>query len=205
MNLTIGSGDIASLMSGKDTAAFKGLLRKFISDDKPYYNALASPIDACRIGAIIESRYLDILPDNYMVQYKVTSEEMDAFTSSIDFAKIESGKIVDFDELKSIYFADFIEHIEPLRNEPSDVYLPIIRKKFKKYYNQVQAQLFCSGLQSANLVFVPVYSYDDDDNEMRKISENEIVKLRIQRDECAINEIKERGMIFQKIKDFFKQ
>ena len=54
----IGSGDIKSLMSGKSTQAHLSLLRRFVSDVKPFYNAKASPIDACRIGAILEDRYL---------------------------------------------------------------------------------------------------------------------------------------------------
>lgn len=201
MNLVIGSGDISALMAGKNTEAFQNLLRKFVASEKPVYNALASPIDALRTGAILEKRYLETLPDNYMVQYKVTNQEMDVFTSSIDFAKIEGGKIVDFDELKTMYFTDFIEHIEPIRNGE---YLHVIKKKFKKYYNQIQIQLFCSGLDSANLVFIPVYSYDDNENEMRMIQDNEIVKFRIHRDEEVISKIREKAELFQTIKNYFK-
>lgn len=201
MNLVIGSGDISALMAGKNTVAFQNLLRKFVAAEKPFYNALASPIDALRTGAILEKRYLALLPDNYMVQYKVTNPEMDVFTSSIDFAKIEGGKIVDFDELKSMYFADFVELIEPIRNGD---YMDVIKKKFKKYYNQVQIQLFCSGLDSANLVFIPVYSYNDEENELREIKANEVAKFRIYRDEEVINTIREKAMLFQTIKDYFK-
>lgn len=201
MNLVIGSGDISALMAGKNTVAFQNLLRKFVAAEKPFYNALASPVDALRTGAILEKRYLALLPDNYMVQYKVTNPEMDVFTSSIDFAKIEGGKIVDFDELKSMYFADFVELIEPIRN--SD-YMDVIKKKFKKYYNQVQIQLFCSGLDSANLVFIPVYSYNDEENELREIKANEVAKFRIYRDEEVINTIREKAVLFQTIKDYFK-
>lgn len=201
MNLVIGSGDISALMAGKNTVAFQNLLRKFVAAEKPFYNALASPIDALRTGAILEKRYLATLPDNYMVQYKVTNPEMDVFTSSIDFAKIEGGKIVDFDELKSMYFADFVELIEPIRNGD---YMDVIKKKFKKYYNQVQIQLFCSGLDSANLVFIPVYSYNDEENELREIKANEVAKFRIYRDEEVINTIREKAVLFQTIKDYFK-
>lgn len=201
MNLVIGSGDISALMAGKNTVAFQNLLRKFVAAEKPFYNALASPVDALRTGAILEKRYLALLPDNYMVQYKVTNPEMDVFTSSIDFAKIEGGKIVDFDELKSMYFADFVELIEPIRNGD---YMDVIKKKFKKYYNQVQIQLFCSGLDSANLVFIPVYSYNDEDNELREIKANEVAKFRIYRDEEVINTIREKAVLFQTIKDYFK-
>lgn len=201
MNLVIGSGEISALMADKNTEAFQNLLRKFVAAEKPVYNALASPIDALRTGAILEKRYLETLPDNYMVQYKLTNPEMDVFTSSIDFAKIEGGKIVDFDELKTIYFTDFIEHIEPIRNGE---YLPVIKKKFKKYYNQIQIQLFCSGLDSANLVFIPVYSYDDNENELRMIQDNEVVKFRIHMDEEVISKIREKAELFQTIKNYFK-
>lgn len=205
MNLTIGSGDIGALMAGRDTVTFQNLLRKFVAADKPYYNALASPIDQFRIGAILENRYLETLPDCYMVQYKVTCADMDVFTSSLDFARIEGGKVADFDELKSLHFDDFLSKIEPIRGTEADVYIPVIRKHFKKYYNQVQAQLMCAGLQAANLVFVPVYNYDDDENKARTIEEYECAKFRIRRDEKTISAIKEKGKLFQTIKDYFKK
>jgi hypothetical protein len=64
MNLTIGSGDVAALMAGKDTKTFGDLMRKFVDENKPYYNALASPIDALRTGAILEKNYLLTLYDD---------------------------------------------------------------------------------------------------------------------------------------------
>jgi predicted transcriptional regulator len=69
----------------------------------------------------------------------------------------------------------------------------------------VQAQLFCSKLESANIVFVSVDSYIDEENIFRKIQENEYSKFRIYRDESIISQIKERGKIFQTIKDYFKE
>lgn len=205
MNLTVGSGDIGSIMAGIHTKTYKDFIRKFLAEEKPYYNALASPINALRTGAILESNYLRFLPDNYYSQYKVTSKEMDCFTSSIDFAKLENGKIVDFDELKTMFFVDYIDLIEPLKGEQAEVYLPVIKKKFKKYYQQVQTQLYCSGLQSCNLVFLVVNSYDDDENTSRVITSNDIAVFRINRDEKVIESIKSRGVFFQGIKDHFKQ
>ena len=205
MNLTIGSGDITALMAGNHTKAYQDLWRKFTADGKPYYNALASPIDALRAGAILEDRYLLTLPNDYFIQHKVTSKEMDVFTSSLDFARIEKGIVSDFDELKTIYFPDFIDKIEPYRNaSPSDC-ISMIKKEFKKYYQQVQIQLYCSGLSSAYLVFLSVMSYDDDENNARIIQPNEYIKFRIYRDEEVISSITNRGLIFQKVKDNFKK
>ena len=204
MNLTIGSGDISALMAGVNTKTFGDLMRKFVDENKPYYNAFASPIDALRTGAILEQNYLKILTDDYFIQYKVTNEEMDVFTSSLDFAKINNGKVVDFDELKTIHFTDYITLIQPLQSMDERQQNEYIKKKFKKYHNQVQAQLFCSGLQSANLVFLSVDSYNDEENLMREIQENEYLKVRIIRDETTINQIKEKGNIFQTIKNHFK-
>lgn len=204
MNLTIGSGDVGSIMAGIHTKAYQNFLRKFVAEDKPYYNALASPIHALRTGAILEDNYLRYLPENYYPQYKATSKEMDCFTSSIDFAKIEKGEIVDFDELKTMFFADYIEIIEPLKGEAPEVYLPVIKKKFKKHYQQVQDQMFCADLQCCNLVFLIVNTYDDEENRSRIITDSDIAKFRIERDEKTISSIKQRGAFFQSIKDQFK-
>jgi hypothetical protein len=195
----IGSGDVSSLLAGKDTESFKGLLRRFVSGEKPYYNALASPIDALRTGAILEDRYLEILPEGYYAQYRVISNEMDVFRASLDFARLDGGKVVDFDELKTCSLDDFLK----LR-DLGDHYVDLIRKSYKKYYNQIQEQLYCSGLDEAGLVFLVAYSYVDEENRAREIRENEYVRFGICRDETVISQIKERGRIFQQIKDFFK-
>ena len=102
ISMYIGSGDVAALLAGMDTQTHQKLLQRFVSGEKPYYNAKASPIDALRTGAILEDRYLLTLPDNFFAQYVVVSKEMDVFKSSLDFAKIENGEVVDFDELKSV-------------------------------------------------------------------------------------------------------
>ena len=199
-SMYIGSSDTSTLLSDKNSYGFKKLLQRFVSDEKPYYNAKASPIDALRIGAILEDCYHKILPDNYFSQYKVISDEINVFRASLDFAKLEKGKVVDFDELKTCSFGDFLKLPKLDEN-----YIDIIKKKYKNYYNQIQEQLFCSGLDSANLVFLSVHSYDDNENYHREIKENEYVKFRIFRDEKVIEAIKERGKFFQQIKDFFNR
>ena len=202
MNLIIGSGYIRPYLSGTQTKGFAKLIQKFVADDKPYYNSLASPIDALRTGAILEQRYLSLLDDSYFIQYKVTNETYDVLRSSIDFAKIENGKIVDFDELKTIWFTDFLDVIIPITELPKDEQINVIKKKFKANYNQVQFQLYCSGLDSANLVFLSANSYDDEENKMRQISPNEYYKFRVKRDNEVIYKIEKRAKFFQNIKDF---
>ena len=200
----IGSGDVHALMMGKDTKGHLSLLQRFVSDDIPYYNAKASPIDALRTGAILEDRYLQILPDAYFVQYVVRSDEMDVFKCSLDFARINDGRVVDFDELKTISFNDYIDQVQPIRDD-NDALLEYLRKKHKAYYYQVQEQLFCTHLDACNLVFLSVLSYDDAENEVRDIKPNEYCRVRVPRDEKAISEIKERGRIFQQLKDYYNK
>lgn len=194
----IGSGDVSSLLSGLNTQAYHKLLQRFVSNEKPNYNAKSSPIDALRTGAILEDRYFMVLEDDYYTQYKATCKEMDVLTSTIDFAKIDNGNIIDFDELKSCNFDDFLL----IQTAHSEDNLDYIKKNYKSNYNQVQEQLLCSGLNEANLVFLVVYSYDDEENMSRDIKPNEYVKFRVKRDESVISLIKERAKIFQTIKDY---
>lgn len=198
----IGSGDINALMAGKTTQSHISLMQRFVSGIKPYYNSKASPIDALRTGAILEDRYLLTLPENYFSQYVCVSNEMDVFKCSIDFAKIENGEIVDFDELKTISLSDYLENIIPIKNTNS-LLIEYLKKKHKPYYNQVQEQLYCTELDECNLTFLSVLSYNDEENYNRIIKDNEFVKIRIKRDEKVINGIKERGCIFQQIKDYY--
>lgn len=201
MYLTIGSGDVRPLLSGLHTKGYSDLWRKFTSDSPPHYNAFASPIDALRTGAILETAYLQYLPADYFSQVKTTCQKMDVLTASIDFAKIQGGKIVDFDELKTIYLTDYlsiVRSIAEVNDEPSR--LKSIKKKFKTSYQQVQFQLLCTGLDSANLVFMSVETYDDFENEIREISDNDVTKFRIPRDPEVIDFIVERAAIFQAVK-----
>lgn len=198
----IGSGDVHALMSGKNTKSHIALMQRFVSGVKPCYNAFASPIDALRTGAILENRYLLTLPDNYFSQYVVQSDEMDVFKCSIDFARIDKGKLTDFDELKTLYLSDYLDFIEPIKHD-NHALVEYVCKKHKAYYYQVQEQLFCTHLASCNLVFLSVTTYDDEINWRRDIHPNEYCKIRIERDEKAINEIKSRALIFQQLKDFY--
>lgn len=200
-SMYIGSGDVSAIMSGMKTKTFAKILQRFVSDEIPYYNAKASPIDALRTGAILEERYLLVIGDEYYPQVRAASKEMDVFKCSLDFAKLESSKIVDFEELKTCSFNDFLE-LEQFRNTDGTEF---IKKKYKKYYYQIQQQLFCTGLDSAVMTFLAVYSYDDEVNYTRDIKENEYIKFRISRDETAIEKIKERGQIFQQIKNYFHE
>ena len=198
----LGSGDIHALMSGKNTKSHIALMQRFVSGIKPYYNAFASPIDALRTGTILENRYLLTLPDNYFSQYVVISNEMNVFKCSLDFARIENGKLTDFDELKTLYLSDYLDFIEPIKND-NKALVEYVKKKHKAYYYQVQEQLYCTQLESCNLVFLSVTTYDDESNWHRNIHPNEYCKIRISRDENVINKIKDRGLIFQQIKDFY--
>lgn len=203
ISMYIGSGDVVNLLAGFQTKSHQKLLQRFVSNEIPYYNSLASPIDALRTGAILEERYAEILPEDYYPQIKKVSEEMNVFKCSLDFAKLKKGKIIDFDELKTCSFTDFIE-LEPFRDDPQTG-IDYIKKKYKGYYNQVQEQLFCTGLESANMVILAVYSYDDEENYNREIQVNEFIKFRIYRDEKVISLIKERGKIFQEIKNIYSK
>ena len=200
-SMYIGSGDISSLLMGKDTDGYLKLWQKFINGEAPHYYAKGSPIDALRTGAILEERYFLTLSDDYFTQVKCTSKEMDVLKCSLDFAKIDNANVVDFDEMKSCNFTDFL-NFEPFRNDKTDA-LSFIKKNYKKNYNQVQQQLYVTGLDSANLVFLAVYSYDDEINNNRIIKENEFIKFRISRDEKVIAEIKSRALIFQEVRNHF--
>lgn len=196
----IGSGDISALLAKKTTKTHGDLLKRFVSGVKPYYNAKASPIDACRIGAILEDRYFLNLDGSFLSQFKVVSTDMDVFLATIDFAKFEDGKIIDFDEMKTKNFSDFLI----LLGMDESSRLSYIKKHHKIYYNQIQEQLYVTELGSANMVFVAVYNYIDEDNEQRIIDANDIIKVRIHRDEDVIQRIKDGGQIFQQIKNTYR-
>lgn len=203
MNLYIGSGDTAALLSGKDSQAYQKLWAKFVSNDAPYYNAKASPIDALRTGAILEERYALTLDESYFCQVKAVHDEYDCMRSSIDFAKINGGHIVDFEELKCIFFTDYLDFMEYVDSD--DALARYVKKEYKAYYNQVQFQLACTGLESALNTYIPVYSYVDEENYQRDILDTEPIKIRIYRDESVIGKILERAEPFQHLKNHLKK
>ncbi len=189
----VGSGDIKFVLAkNRETKTYKEFMMKFLEITEVHYNALASPIDACRIGAILEKRFFEILSDDWYDQYKTTSTEMDVLTTSLDFAKLESGKVVDFIELKTVYFTAFMDI------EPTQAYL---KKKYKGYYEQIQSQLYASNLQSCLVTYLVVYSYDDAENYARVIEENQYTQVRIFRDEECINRIKNELVFYQNCKN----
>lgn len=196
----IGSGDVASLMMGRNTKGFLSLLQRFVSDEVPVYNAKNSPIDALRTGAILEERFYQTLGDDWFYQYYVQSKYMDVFKCSLDFAQISDGKVVDFIELKTLSFDDYIRNIEPIRDD-NEALVEHLKKKHKAYYQQVQEQLYCTELEEAHLCFLSVTSYDDEENYQRNIQPHEYTMVTIKRDDLLIDEILKRGIIFQNIKD----
>ena len=199
----IGSGDVAAMMAGKDTKAYLALMQRFVSNEIPVRNAKESPIDALRTGAILEDRFLLTLDDCYFSQYFVQSEYMDVFKATLDFAKLDGGKVVDFIELKTVGFNDYLTMIETIRDD-NEALLDFLKKKHKNYYNQIQEQLYCTELERAHLCFLSVTSYDDEENYTRIIKPHEYTIVEVERDEKVIDAICERGIIFQRIKDNFK-
>lgn len=201
-SMYIGSGDVTALLSGKNTKTHQNLLRRFVSDEIPHYNSEASPIDALRTGAILEKRFYQTLDDTYLPQKRVDSKYFDVCKSSLDFAKIMNNKVVDFKELKTCFFTDFLD-FQPIKKSEYDIYIAYLKKYYKNNYNQVQFQLFCTELQEASICFLEVKTYDDDENKNRNIEPDEIIEFRIKRDEEVITTIKNRIKIFQDIKDYY--
>lgn len=199
----IGSGDVSSMMAGKDTKAYLSLMQRFVSNEIPYYNAKESPIDALRTGAILEERFFLTLDDSWFCQYFVQSKKMDVFKATLDFAQINGGEVVDFIELKTVGFNDYITMVEPIRDD-NKALVEFLKKKHKAYYYQIQEQLYCTELERAHLCFLSVTSYDDDENYQRIINPHEYTLLEVERDDEVIHSIRERGQIFQIIKNNFK-
>lgn len=196
----IGSGDTTKLLAGKDTRGHLELLQRFVSDVKPNFNAKSSPIDALRTGAILEERYISQFDDtNYYPQVLCVSPEMDVFICHLDIAELTEGVVTNFIEVKSVGFIDFQEMLL-LDN---DELLKHVRKAYKTYYNQIQEQLFCTNLGQCELHFIQVLSYDDTCNYERIISNNEVIKCQIRRDEEVISKLRERGKVFQILKDYY--
>lgn len=199
----IGSGDISAMMAGKDTKAYLSLMQRFVSNEIPVHNAKQSPIDALRTGAILEERFYQTLDDSWFYQYYVQSEEMDVFKATLDFAKIQDGKVADFIELKTVGFNDYIASVEPIRDD-NEALFDFLLKKHKAYYYQIQEQLYCTGLERAHMCFLSVTSYDDDENYLRIINPHEYTVVEVERNDKVIEQICKRGEIFQQIKNNFK-
>jgi len=196
-SMYIGSGDTSAILAGKKTLAYKKILQRFVSDEKPHYNAKASPIDALRTGAILEERYHLYLEVDFYPQCYVICDEFDVLKSTLDFAKYNDNKVIEFQELKTCQFNDFLK----LQNAD----INYIKKNYKNNYNQVQQQLLCTGLDSATLVFLVVYEYIDEVNYSRDILDDEVIKFEIKRDEDVISKIIERASFFQTIKDLYNE
>lgn len=190
----IGSGDTAALLANKASKAHALLMQRFVSGIIPFRNSLNSPIDALRAGAILESRYISVLPGNYLAQYYVQCSDMDVLSCHLDFAKVENGKVIDFIELKTCSLFDFVEI------EETEEY---IIRKYKHYYWQVQQQLLCTGLSRGRIRFVARESENDKDNYSRVFSMDEHKEVIINRNEDIISRIKQRADIFQQIKNYF--
>lgn len=205
MKFSIGSGDVKHLMSGKDTKGHQELLDKFINGDKVQYNALASPIDAMRIGAILEQRYAEIMPLNCFPQVIVRSDKMDVFHASLDFAFLKRNKVVLFHELKSVNLIDFIALKKLLRGKTGREKQNLIKAKRKENYYQIQEQIYCANLNHAFLVFVAVLNDNDEENWQRHIKGRELLYVRIARDNEVITQITERGKHFQVLRDFYQK
>ncbi|MDL2211861.1 hypothetical protein LJB88_03180 [Erysipelotrichaceae bacterium OttesenSCG-928-M19] len=193
---TIGSGQTKYLLSkNKESKTYKKFLSQFFGIEKVVYNAYASPIDAARIGQITEDRYYEQMDDGWFTQTKVVNKDMNVLIASLDVSKLVNGKVIDFEEVKSLFFIEFIE-----LDEDTD-----IKVKFKNYYNQIQHQLLCSGLNEATLTFICVYDYNDEEAYKRVIEDKDIKKYKISRDEDVFNQIIENAKPFQLMKNYLEK
>ena len=202
MKLSIGSGDVKSIMMGKKTKGYQDFLRSFVSDEIQIYNSYASPIDALRTGKILEDRFAEHV-EGYFLDVKVRSKVYDVMAASLDFGKFEGGKVVDFIELKTMWLSDYLEFISPLKGDNEGL-VAWFKKEAKGYYNQVQHQLYVSELEECNVCYLSVQSYDDDFNNKYVITENDYAMFRVKRDQEVIDKILKEVEFFQKIKNHFK-
>lgn len=197
----IGSGSVYALLSGLHTKTHAGLMQQFVSGVKPHYNAYSSPIDALRTGQILEDRFAEHVGDEYYTQMKVKCDEMDVLIATLDFVKLSNGKVIDFIELKTCAFDEFITF-----NQMTDAdLLTYTKKKNKRYYNQIQHQLLCTGLNTCKMTYLVSYTYVDEDNYSRVIKKEDYRTITVSRDEKVISLIKERAYIFQQIRDCYSK
>lgn len=196
---SVGSGDIKMLMAkNKETKSYKSFLAKFFGIEQIKYNALASPIVQFRTGAILEQMYYRTLPLTWSCQERIQCKELPVLTVSLDFALVKNSKVIEFEELKTIDFFKLMD----MQSKCIDC--DYIKKKHKDYYYQIQSQLLATDLEYATLIFLAVYTYDDIKNKTRKVKENELMRIKIPRDEKVIDEIKKELIIFQQIKEYME-
>lgn len=203
MKLSIGSGDCKSIMMGKKTNGYQEFLRKFVSDDIQVYNSYASPIDALRTGKILEDRFALTLEEGWFVDVKVRSNAFDVMAASLDFGKMDEGKLVDFIEMKTMWLTDYLDFVSPIKGDNASL-VQWFKKSAKTYYEQVQWQLYVSELESCQVCYLAVQSYDDDFNNKYVITENDYAMFRVKRDQDVIDKILKEVEFFQKIKNHFK-
>ena len=203
MKLSIGSGDCKSIMMGKKTKGYQDFVRKFVSDDIQVYNSYASPIDALRTGKILEDRFALVLEEGWFVDVKVRSKTFDVMASSLDFGKMEEGKLVDFIEMKTMWLTDYLDFVSPIKGD-NDKLVAWFKKSAKTYYEQVQWQLYVSELESCQVCYLAVQSYDDEFNYKYEITENDYTMFRVKRDQEVIDKILKEVEFFQNIKNHFK-
>lgn len=199
----VSSGDVPKLLMGKHTDGHRQLWQRFWSNQIPNYNAKHSPIDAFRIGAILEERFYLTLPDDYIPQKKVYCLGMDVCRSTLDFTKVVSNRVVDFIEMKTCFFTDFLK-FQPYKNAAYEDYVAYLKLNYKNNYNQCQFQMMCADISECVLQFVEVKNYDDKQNYERTIQPEECIGFRLKRDDEVIEFITERVMPFQQIKDIYK-
>lgn len=197
--MRIGSGNIKDLLQDKNSKGFKKLLIDFIKDEPINRNALNSPIQQFRTGAILEEVMYKSMPEKYMAQVRVKSDLFDIMTCTLDFALLEKGKVTYFVEMKTLNFDSFISLYS------SSNKLEYVKKYYKSYYNQVQEQMLVTGLKVCTIMFVVVLSDDDNDNWNRVFKKEDIVNVVVPFDEIVGNKILERISFFQQIKDFLCQ
>lgn len=202
MKLSIGSGDVKSIMMGKKTKGYQDFLRAFVSDEIQIYNSYASPIDALRTGKILEDRFTQHIEGFYQ-DIKVRSKTFDVMAASLDFGKFEGNKVVDFIELKTMWLSDYLDLVSPLKGD-NDALVSWFKKDAKAYYNQVQHQLYVSELEECTVCYLSVQSYDDDFNNQYQITENDYTMFRVKRDQEVIDKILKEVEFFQTIKNNFK-
>lgn len=197
--MRIGSGHVKDLLQGVETKGFKDLLVKFIKDEPENRNALNSPIQQFRTGAILEEVMYKSMPDSYMAQVRMQSKDYDIMTCTLDFALLDKGKVTYFVEMKTLNFDSFISLYSTANK------LDYVRKYYKSYYNQVQEQMLVTGLKSCTIMFVVVLSDDDNENWNRVFNKEDIVNVVIPFDQKVGDKIIERIKFFQQIKDYLCQ